>query len=73
MMKETDLAEPIFDTRGFFTVTFMKHPNENLGSLDESRNDTINGAHDTINDTINGTLFRRLGRIQAIADKEVGL
>ena len=32
------LPEPIFDTKGFFTVTFMKRIKENIGFFNDPRN-----------------------------------
>ena len=47
LMKDAGLPEPIFSTKGFFTVTFMKRVKSN------SANDgTLNG---TLNDTLNET------------------
>ena len=47
LMKDAGLPEPIFSTKGFFTVTFMKRVKSN------SANDgTLNG---TLNDTLNDT------------------
>lgn len=44
LMKDAGLPEPIFSTKGFFTVTFMK------------RVKTDNPNDDRLNDTLNGTL-----------------
>ena len=46
LMKEAGLPEPKFDTKGFFTVTFMKRVKNNRANPDRL-NGTING---TIND-----------------------
>lgn len=48
-MKEAGLPEPIFDTRGFFTVTFMKRVKGNNGSLDDQLNDPLNCQNKPLN------------------------
>lgn len=54
LMKEAGLPEPIFDTRGFFTVTFMKRVKGNNGSSNKPINDPLNKTTGTLNGTLDG-------------------
>ena len=66
LMKEAGLPEPIFDTRGFFTVTFMKRVKENIGSFDDPinrSNDPLTKRSGTLNDTLNDPLKGKINTI----------
>lgn len=61
LMKEASLPEPIFDTKGFFTVTFMKRSKGNLGK------------NDRLNDRLSDRLNSREKRVLEILSESPGL
>lgn len=61
LMKDAGLPEPIFSTKGFFTVTFMKRVKQN------SAND------DRLNDRLNDRLTSREKKVLQILEETPGL
>lgn len=58
LMKDAGLPEPIFSTKGFFTVTFMKRVKSNSaknGTLNDTLNGTLNETEQFVFDSIKTT------------------